>query len=618
MEQRNAKKTGRQEAMNRVRPGWQWIRATRLLLAFVLLIGCQKTGGGELPARLQSHVRYLASDELEGRASGTPGAHAAALYIEKELRKAGALPVGESFLQPFQIVTDVVLENQNEVTVWLPGAPAPVHWQAEKDFVPLAFSPDSTVEGPVVFAGYGLTGGAGEYDDYRGRSVKGKIVLVFRGTPDWADPHSSFSAKTSLRYKAAAAREAGALAIVFVSPDSEEAGLSRLKPDNTGSDAGIVAIQATRQAVAGLLPDGKDLQHLVDQINQTRKPVHLALGAVRMRIRTDLKRIYSPTENVTAVIPGTDSRLKNQYVLIGAHYDHLGWGGGSNSRYEGKEPAIHHGADDNASGTASLIELARYFARNPQRRSILLVAFTGEELGLLGSSQWVKHPPVPLDSIVTMINLDMVGRLKDDKLNVQGVGTSSLWEPLLDSLAERHGFQLAKSKDGYGPSDHASFYAKHIPVLFFFTGLHEDYHRPSDTWDKINYAGMARILALVEEVVSTVASRPERPDFVKVKSASPGRAAAFRVYLGTIPDYSDNPHGLRISGVREGSPAEKAGLRADDIIVAFGGKQIKNIYDFTYALSACNPGDSVAVVVLRGKNKVYLTVVPARRKAAGR
>ena len=584
-----------------------------LLLITLFLVGCQ----GSEPARLKAHVQYLASDQLEGRASGTPGAHAAALYIEQQFRKAGTLPIGTGYLQSFSIVTDVVLEKENRVQVWLPDRKEPIAWQVGEDFIPLAFSADSTVEAPVVFAGYGLSGVSNTYDDYTGLSVKGKIVLVFRGTPEWMDPHSSYSAQASLRYKAAAAREAGAAAVIFVDPEPEHTNLAPLRPDNTGSDAGIVAIQASPGAAAHLLPQGMDFRELVLSIQQTKKPVHLTLP-VRMRIRTDLKRIYSPTENVTGMIPGTDPKRKDQYIVIGAHYDHLGRGGGSNSRYEGKEPAIHHGADDNASGTAALIELARYFARHPQPRSILLVAFAGEEMGLLGSGHWVKNPPVPLDSVVAMINLDMVGRLRENKLNVQGIGTSPIWEPLLDSLANRENFRLAKGKDGYGPSDHASFYAKHIPVLFFFTGLHDDYHRPSDTWDKINYGGMARILKLVEDVVTAVALRQERPAFVQVQSGSPGRAAAFRVYLGTIPDYSDNPRGLRITGVRKGSPAEKGGLRGEDIIVAFGGKQVKNIYDFTYALASFNPGDTVMVEVLRGDRKLTLQVVLASRASQNR
>jgi len=294
---------------------------------------------------------------------------------------------------------------------------------------------------------------------------------------------------------------------------------------------------------------------------------------------------------------------------MGAHFDHLGMGE-TGSLYRGSEPQIHNGADDNASGTTGVLELAEKFGNEKDnlKRSILFVTFSGEELGLLGSSYFVNNTPLPVSGMSTMINMDMIGRLNDkQELIVYGTGTAKEWKALLDSL-NSYNLTLAFHEDGYGPSDHSSFYAKGIPVLFFFTGTHQDYHRPSDDADKINNRGEAKILNYIYDIAYKINTAEEKPEYVNVPRKETGTTGGWKVYVGTIPDYAANVEGFKISGVNEGSPAQKGGIQAGDIMISFGGKKITNIYDYVYALKEHVPGDVVEVTVKRDDKEINLSV----------
>lgn len=324
------------------------------------------------------------------------------------------------------------------------------------------------------------------------------------------------------------------------------------------------------------------------------------------------------TQNVVGLLRGTDPVLRDQYIVIGAHYDHLGRSSES-SLDPGAADAIRNGADDNASGTATVMELARLLSANPPRRSVIFVAFSGEELGLLGSQWFVEHLPVPSTSIVAMLNFDMVGRLRDDKLIVYGTATATELPELLQTANTAAGDSRLKVTgigDGFGPSDHSSFYAKDIPVLHFFTDLHDDYHRATDDSDKLNAGGTARVVDLALRMTRAIADRPARLAFVR--SAGPpamtGNRQGSQTYLGSIPDMAagDAP-GLRLTGVRAGSPADVGGLKAGDVIVEFGGAAVKDLYTYTDALYAHKPGDTVDVVVLRGGSRVKLSVLLGKR-----
>jgi len=321
------------------------------------------------------------------------------------------------------------------------------------------------------------------------------------------------------------------------------------------------------------------------------------------------------TQNVVALVPGRDPTLRNEYVVIGAHFDHLGRSAMSAMDPEARD-AIRNGADDNASGTAAVLELARLFASRPARRSIVVAHFSGEELGLLGSQWFVDHPVVPLDRVVAMVNFDMVGRLRNDKLIVYGVATARELPAIVDSANVAPALTVSAVGDGFGPSDHSSFYARGIPVLHFFTDLHDDYHRATDDVDRINAPGEARVVAVAERVVRAIADRPER--LSPVRAAAPAPVAGGRegsdVYLGSIPDMSaGDATGLRLSGVRAGSPADAAGLRAGDVIVELAGRTVKDLYGYSDALYAHKPGDRVDIKFVRNGERQTTSVTLGKR-----
>lgn len=556
----------------------------------------------EIETNLITHVKYLSSDELEGRMIGGEGNWLAAKYIADHFASHGLKPLGESFFQEFPVITKVDLGENNRITIQKNSQTT--YWTVGEQYIPLGFSENASVSGDLVFAGYGITLDAedNKYDDYGSIDASGKIVLVLRGSPEEDNPHSAFAAAEGLRHKATNAREHGASAIIFIDAEEDSAQkLLTLKPDRSTNKAGIVALHALHSAVQQLLPDGRNLNEIAAQIQETTEPLSFAINDVAVNVSVDLNNIEKPTANVIGYVPGRNPDLADEYIVVGAHFDHLGWGG-ENSRYEGNEPAIHHGADDNASGTAAMMELARIVAENPLDRSAIFMGFTGEEFGLLGSAYYTQNPLAPLEQTVFMLNLDMVGRMEENKLNIHGTGTSTRWDTLVDSLQLVHNVETSSSSDGWGPSDQTSFYAKDIPVLFLFTGLHDDYHKPSDTWEKLNYKGLTKVVKFSESIIRSVGGKEEKPDFVQTSSPGARRSMAFRVYVGTIPDYSDNPKGLRLSGIRSGSPAEKAGMQGGDIMIKFGEIDIKTIYDYTYALGKYKPGETVEVVVLRGED----------------
>jgi len=339
------------------------------------------------------------------------------------------------------------------------------------------------------------------------------------------------------------------------------------------------------------------------------------LQPIQLAFHCELRKVVRNTANVVGILEGSDPVLKNEAIVIGAHYDHIGLGE-LGSLAEGRGQQIHNGADDNASGTAGMLELARVLASQHATllRSLVFAGFSAEEEGLLGSKHYVATPAFPLDKTVAMINMDMIGRMKDNRVIVGGSGSSPLWKDLLPRL-KPNGLELKFQDDGFGPSDHASFYAKDIPVLFFFTGVHQDYHRPSDDSDKINLAGANQVLELILGTAQALSQQQLRPQFTKAKESSEPRGRGeFRVYLGTIPDYGEDVEGVKLSGVREGSPAAKAGIKGGDIIVECAGKQIKNVYDYTYVLGDRKPGDVVEIAVLRNNERVKMQVTLEERK----
>lgn len=586
-------------------------------------------------ADLRAQVAYLASEKLEGRATGSEGAKLAAEFIADQFKAAGLQPAPghNGFFHPFEFNAGVrIMTNANTLTVSAENLVGV--FSVEQDFRPLSFTANSDAEGDVVFVGYGLSvpGKLGEgYDSYDGVNVSNKIALVLRYVPEEVDAkrRAELNRYAGLRYKAMLARDHGAKAVLFVTgPNSPNPGeLAGLNFDSSLAGSGIVAASISSNVVAALFAgSGKDLKSLQSRLDKEDPHAEsgFTLAKTKVKIATAVEHLKKTDRNVVAMIPPASPAPSGaEYILVGAHYDHLGHGesGGAMQR-AGEEHAIHYGADDNASGTAAILELAAALAKEraakPENfsRGIIFALWSGEEIGLIGSSHFAEHPPVAMSNVAAYVNFDMVGRLRDNKLSLQGVGSSSAWRKLIEKRNVAAGFNVALQEDPYLPTDTTPFYSKRVPVLNFFTGSHEDYHRPTDQPDTLNYDGLERITRFARALLADLAKGPERPDYLTVARTDSGGGSRenLRAYLGTIPDYATEVPGVKLSGVRGGAPAEKAGLKGGDVIVEFGGKKIANIYDYTYAMDAVKIGQPVNVVVLRDGQRVTLSVTPEARK----
>ena len=582
------------------------------------------------PERYLAHIKFLASPELKGRPTGSPELEKAAAYIAEQFRADGLSPPPGTtgFLQPFEVTTSAQLGRSNRFEFSLNGESQSL--QSGKEFIPINFSSSGKASGAVVFAGYGVTAPEYGYDDYAGLDATGKFVVVFAHEPQEYDPASPFEGKvytwhSQLYSKAFAAKSHGAKGLIVVNDVVNHASdgdpLLPFGRVQGPADGGILVVQVKQEAVmAWFRASGKDPEELQRQIDADLKPRSFAFSRVEVRENVDVRRVVKKTANVVAYLPGETS----EYVVIGAHYDHLGLGE-QFSMAPSLAGTIHPGADDNASGTAGVIELARYFSSQPKpKRGFLFIAFAGEELGLLGSEFYTNHPELPMGNAVAMINLDMIGRVRAGRLYVGGAGTGTTLRGDLDRLAPRYpDLKPDYSEAGYGSSDHFSFTVKQVPVLFFFSGLHGDYHKPSDTWDKIDATESVVVLQFIADVATRIDTDEIRPQFVRVADKNDSHSAGtpdassgngYGPDFGSIPDFAEPPGGVRFADVKEGSPAALAGLKPGDILIKFGDKDIANLYDFTYALRSHKPGDEVLVEVLRKDETITAKVKLTERK----
>ena len=540
-----------------------------------------------------AHVRYLADDALQGREVGSWGAHCAADYIAATFQAMGLQPAGDNgtWFQGFPVRKGAAVGSDNKLSIseedYAPG----------KDWIPLGYSASLELTAPLAYGGHGLSRPGNPDDRFAHMDVAGRILVVEWGDPDVpsggglrADPH----------FKATVAAGRNAAGLVVLLP--EGAGLPSPEAEIRNTLAiPVMAVSAARAAAV-------------------RQAAEAGASAT---LQTEVRPTTAQARNVVAMIPGTDAALRDEYVLVGAHFDHLGMGGEGSLEPDAR--AVHNGADDNASGTAGLLDIAARLAAGPRpARSVVFIAFTGEEKGLWGSAHFVAEPTVDLTRAQAMLNLDMVGRLTNNTVTVFGTGTAQEWEQVADAANARlaQPLKLAYSPDGYGPSDHASFTAAGIPVLHFFTNTHGDYHRPSDDWDKIDGDGIQRIATLAADIAGTLAGAGDRvaTNLTKVAQERPAAPSGgessrgYGPYFGTIPDMTpSDDFGLRITGVREGSPAEKAGLQSGDVIVEFDGKPVGDIYAYTYALRDKKPGDAVKVVVDRNGTRFTFNAVLGTR-----
>jgi hypothetical protein len=632
--------------------------------------------------RLLTDIKYLASDELEGRGVGLAGLDAAADYIRDQFARSGLKldSVDGGPYQTFTMSTGASLGSPNSLEIAGPEGKSLTLTQ-KTDFQPQSFGASGTFTGELVFCGYGIEAPDKNFDEFAGVDLKGKVAIIMRKVPQQGNPHANFSdarggvsSHGELRTKLDRAFAKGALAVLFVNDphsgrneleqgkkevaqladavataavdfeavdpqDTDKQSAARKKlseevarykagkghlgtsePDTLmkfgygGHDAirNLPVLHITRAVCDQVLKPALDktLADIESAIDKDLKPQSAVLTGWSASGVATIERKQALVKNVVAVLEGAGP-LAEETIVVGAHYDHVGRGGAGSFVPGSNE--IHNGADDNASGTVSLLELARRLGARREKlsRRIVFVAFTGEEMGLFGSARYTKEPIFPLDKTIAMINMDMVGRLQNDKLTIFGAGTSPVWNDMLNRLGKESHFDLSLKPEGMGPSDHQSFFLKQIPVLHFFTGTHGDYHRPSDDWEKINIPGTERVVNLVEKLVIELAGLQERPQYIAVKGTAQisDRPAGSRPYFGSVPDFGVEKPGYALSGVAPDGPAEKGGLKAGDRIVQLGQHKIDNLADFDDALRKFSPGDTVEVAVMRGEERLVLKVI---------
>ena len=541
---------------------------------------------------LAAHVIALTAPEMEGRASGTVGAERAASYIVDRFAAAGLRPGGErgSFLQSFVIGSTVRLGPGSSLTRLGAG---PARFEAGRDWMPHGGSRRGTVKGELVFAGSGVS--ASRHDDYAGLEVTGRVVLVL----DSAPPHWSGPPPSRLD-KLIAARRRGAVALLIAGD-----GLPTLEATSAPVNlvSGALAAATTDTLLA---PSGLTRAALAQHVAESRAPASFATG-VEVELRVDLQADEVRTANVIGVVPGHDPTRASEAMVVGAHYDHVGRSGG----------AVYPGADDNASGTAVVLELARAFAMaGGASRTLVFVLFSGEEIGLLGSRHYVRNPTVPIERTVAMINFDMVGRLGDRPLGVGGVATGGGLKAVVDDAGRQLGIGLGDRDAPGDASDHAPFDKAGVPVLFFHTGAHPDYHRPTDTADKIDTDGLARVAAVAARVIEAVAGRP-RPTYVALPAPPPRASGAPTsrgvAFLGVSPARTGISDGVRLGAVVPDGAAARAGMREGDIIIRLGEAPVQSFDELRAALQVRRPGDPVQVVYLRdGEDRTAQAVLGER------
>ena len=571
-------------------------------------------------ARIDADVRYLASPELAGRGTGEPGAELAARHVASRFAELGLAPLGD----PRSAARGAArggggggrdYRQRFEARVGAKVAPAGLRVEAKGKLSALAAAAIATadgsasgaVNGQAVFVGYGVSAPAAHWDDYAGADLSGKIAVVLDGAPPSA--REALRDFGGVRYKLRTAREHKAAGVVIVA-----AGEALPPPPADASSMGVPGVVVKEAALKALWAVGGIDAAKARVAAEPAPPRPVAGGKLMLETRID--PVLAEAWNVVGALAPSPGVEAAEWVVVGAHYDHLGHGGTSASRAPGVR-AVHPGADDNASGTALLLEVAHRLAAArsaapPPRRGFLFVAFGGEEIGTLGSRWFVEHPPVPIASVTAMINADMVGRMRNGRLLVDGVGTSPAWPDLVRGAGEGLGLDIAVGAEGFGASDHASFTAARVPVAFLFTGVHDDYHLPSDTADKIAVPGIEKTALLAARLALEVSRRPERLAFVDAP-ADPHRGAGggFKVSLGTIPDYAFQGRGVRLTGVRPDAPAARAGMQAGDVIVKVAAHEITNIHDYMFALGELEAGREVTVEVERGGKRIPLKVVPA-------
>ena len=560
---------------------------------------------------IMGHIQYLSHEDRKGRKPGTRESRDVIAYLIKEFKSNGIKPgaKNQSYTQSFDIETGIELGESNFLTINDDSL------EINKDYIPLWFSANKTESSSAIFAGYGfnINEESVQWNDYENIDVKNRWVIVFRKSPEADNVHSIFREHSSFHKKMLVARDNGAVGIIFVS-QVEDTTLFPLNYISGYKNDGIPAIHISNEIANKLFkPLGWTQEMLQETMNRSMESVNFEIPNLTIEASVELKLTKDRAANVIGILKSGNRKYREELIVIGAHFDHLGLGGERSGSRQVDTLAVHPGADDNASGVSGLLEIAQKVSsfKSKLKRSIVFIAFDAEETGLLGSKFFIENPPFPLEQVTTMINLDMIGRMKESTFTVGGVGTSLIFEPLLDSLSLNRGFTVNKTMAGFGPSDHASFYAMDIPVLFFFTGVHSDYHTPKDTWDLINVEGEKRILNYIYDLVIKLSKNNNRPLFKESgpKSSSMSNGVQFKVSLGIMPSYAGTGDGLEIDGIsRKDGPAFKAGMKKGDIIKFIDGKPVNDIYEYMERLSNLEKGMTVPIKIMRNGKLITLSV----------
>jgi len=519
--------------------------------------------------RMESDLFFLSSDSLKGRKPGTVEADVARDMIAGRMNQLGIEPMGENgYFQKFP-VPEYAAVNYDVTKLWVGKA----HLEGHVDFYPVSISATGGLAAEkTIYVGYGITTEDGSYDDFSGLDISGKIAVMNVSSPDGIHPHSAYAAYHSLNQRVANLVEKGAVGALLINPDG------------TASDTQ----EFFKSINASSIP--------VFFVRNEKWAAKLMKRSQKTAMAVSMSERFSDGYNVIGYIHNN----KRKTVVLGAHYDHLGMGG-ENSLYKGPA-AIHNGADDNGSGTTLLLEVMRYYAqRQDTNYNYMIQFYSAEELGLIGSKYWTNNPTFPLQEVAYMINSDMVGRLRDNRLQLSGTGTAAEWDEILDTPI--HGLDIKRDPAGVGPSDQTSFYYKDLPVLHLFTGTHDDYHKPTDDAEKINYKGMAKLAALIYTITARTANY-DQLTFQKTTASEQKTTPNFSVTLGVVPDYLFGGPGLRIDGATEGRPGANAGLKSGDVILKIGDIAIDDIYAYMTALGAFKKGDTTTLIYTRDGEEV--------------
>jgi len=583
---------------------------TLALIAGISFLGCNRpVEDPEIRQdELLGHLEFLASDSLKGRLPGTPEDSVSALYLAGEFKKAGLTLLNNKGLQAFQITTEQSYGEDNQFSS--AGDPA----EFKTDFIPFPFSANSSLEAEVVFAGFGfeISDEHTEWNDYQGIDVSDRWVMILRDHPETDSSASVYINYSDDRNKAMIAKDHGAAGVLFVSGESFSQDEELISLNKREFSVGIPALHIKRSLADRVFESlGQTIKEVERSLITERKPHSFETGS-SVRATVDLVLLKETTYNVVAYLEGSDPALKDQYLVLGAHYDHLGMGGEGSSSRQQDTIAVHYGADDNASGVAAMIEIAEKLAgaEASPKLSCIFIAFGAEEVGLMGSKYFMESTSIPVEDFRMMFNLDMVGRLEEKSLQVGGTGTASEIESILDEVLGADSIRVVRSPEGSGPSDHASFYAEDIPVLYFTSGPHLDYHTPGDNVEKIDFQGMQVIAELVYDLMLHVGNIETPLTFAEAgpKVVSPGRHGRKMQTLDIMPDFmtSDEYEGMRVDMVTPGGRANLGGIIKGDIIIAIEGKEVNNIYDYMFRMSQVSAGQQIIVSLKRGEEHLDL------------